>query len=175
MQEKNICILVYENDQDVSLAIEQLQKQQFNLKTVSIVGNGNTAFDSSAENRHLGIYVLDEMIQLQSKKGGLWEDMWLKFSDRLLFLLPNFGALVAMGPIVRMMVETYDDLDIRSNLSVLGAALLGMGVPRDSIKQYEEELKAGKFFLMVNAVRSEVEHCSHILHSKEYQATVHLA
>ena len=145
MLEKNICILLYSSDQDAWLAFERLQEKPFNLKTVSIVGNGNTSVDQSTEVQPLGVYVLDEALHFQGKKGGFWESLWLNFSDRLFFLLPNSGALVAMGPIVRMMVETHDDIDIRSNLSVFGAALLNMGVPGDSIRRYEEELKVGKF------------------------------
>jgi hypothetical protein len=42
-------------------------------------------------------------------------------------------------------------------LSTLGAALVSLGIPKDSILEYETEIKAGKFMLLAHGTAAEIE------------------
>jgi hypothetical protein len=48
-------------------------------------------------------------------------------------------------------------------VSALGAGLIGMGIPKDSVVQYELALKTDKFLLMVHGTISEVEKARDII------------
>jgi hypothetical protein len=50
-------------------------------------------------------------------------------------------------------------------LSAIGAGLFSIGVPKDSIVQYEVALKTDKFLLMVSGSAAEVEKAKAIIES----------
>ena len=61
-------------------------------------------------------------------------------------------------------------------LSVLGAALWGMGIPKDSILRYETALKADKFLLILHGNKEETQRVKSILETtKAEESTLHAA
>lgn len=50
-----------------------------------------------------------------------------------------------------------------AGLSVLGASLYGLGIPKDSILRYETALRADKFVLIVHGAALETTHAKDIL------------
>jgi hypothetical protein len=48
-------------------------------------------------------------------------------------------------------------------LSAIGAGLVGIGIPKDSILKYELDLKTDKFLLLVHGAAEEVEKARSIL------------
>lgn len=48
-------------------------------------------------------------------------------------------------------------------LSALGAALVGIGIPKDSVLQYETALKADKFLLVAHGTQDEVARAREVL------------
>jgi hypothetical protein len=60
-------------------------------------------------------------------------------------------------------------------LSALGAALASIGIPKNSILQYEANVKAGKFLLILHGTPQEVEHAKGSLDSTQAtETTVHV-
>jgi hypothetical protein len=61
-------------------------------------------------------------------------------------------------------------------LSAIGAGLYGMGIPKDSVVQYEMALKTDKFLLMVHGTAAEVENAKDIIEStRPVNVTLHSA
>jgi hypothetical protein len=61
-------------------------------------------------------------------------------------------------------------------LSALGAALYGLGIPKDSVVEYETALKADKFLLMVHGTAQEaVEAKSVIEGTQKIHMSLHTA
>jgi hypothetical protein len=52
---------------------------------------------------------------------------------------------------------------VGGGLGSLGAALYSLGIPRNSILEYEAALKADKFLLLAHGTESEVERAREIL------------
>jgi len=169
MPDKNTCILSYSNSQEVLQAIRKLQANNFNLSTVSIIGNGNDKNECV-----VGIYRKAGQTRFYGAQAMFWESLWQTFDGELFLMVPESESLTAAGLIVSLLVKEQDDVDIHG-FSVLGAALFKMGVPGESIHQYESAIKAEKILLIVNARRTEVERSCEILHSESQRATVHLA
>ena len=169
MPEKNTCILSYISSKDALHAIRKLQAQNFNLAAVSIVSNGNYKKEHA-----VGIYTKDGSTHFQGAQSMFWESLWQHLNGELFFVAPELELLVAAGFIVELLIKEQGDVNIHG-FNVLGAALFNMGVPGDSISQYEAAIKAGRILLIVNDKRDEVERSCEILHSEMQQATVHLA
>jgi len=171
MSEKNTCILLYPNYQDVWQAIRTLQVQNFNLQTLSIAGSA-----ISEEEHVAGIYMEDNgCIHFRGAQAVFWENLLQLFNGELSLALSGQGALVIVGAIVRLLRQEQDDLDFHSCLNAFDVVLFNMGIPGDSISQYKTAISAGNILLIVNARRKEVERSCEILHSETQQATVHLA
>lgn len=170
MSKKNACVLLYPNYQDARQAVEKLQTQNFNMKTVSIIGKGDASLQ-----QHFGTSAIDKQVGFHNISARWRESLWNIPGGVLFFTLADFGALVAAGSIVALLMQEKNDMDINKGFTVLATALFNMGIPGESIKQYEEAVKAEKILLTVNGVRSDVEQACHILHNETQQATVHIA
>ena len=71
-------------------------------------------------------------------------------------MLPGFGPLLAAGPVVSWIVGALEGPAVTSSLSALGAGLLSIGIPEDSILEYETQLKAGKYVVIAHGTLVEV-------------------
>jgi len=57
--------------------------------------------------------------------------------------------------------------------SVLAAALTSVGIPKNSVIQYEADLKANKFLLIASGTAAQVEQARAILAERGGKAQVH--
>ncbi len=170
MPEKKTCILIYTTYEDVWQAVKKLQAQKINLAAVSVVGSANPQ-----EEQVVGLYTNDSYKDLTVTQAAFWQSLLRILGGELFFVAPEFDSLFAVGAIIPLLVKKKDDIDILGRFGILAAALFSMGVPEDSVRQYEAEINAGNILLIVNSKRTEVERSCEILHSKIQQATVHLA
>jgi len=168
--EKNTCILLYPTYGDVWQAVKKLQAQKINLATVSVVGKAN-----DKEEQVIGVKANGGKKYFRCTQVKFWQRLRKILDGELSFITPEFDALSAAGAIVLLLVKEKDDIDIHGQFSAFAAALFSMGVPANSIRQYETEIKTGKILLIVNSKRAEVERCCEILHSEMQRATVHQA
>ena len=60
------------------------------------------------------------------------------------------------GPLVAALVSGLEGAVVVGGMSVLGAALVGLGVPQHSAIKYETESAAGKFVLIVHGTAQEI-------------------
>jgi len=60
------------------------------------------------------------------------------------FFIPGIGPLLVAGPLVTWILGALEGAVVMGGISALGAALVSIGIPENSVLQYEAELKAGK-------------------------------
>ncbi|VAW56834.1 hypothetical protein MNBD_GAMMA07-2096 [hydrothermal vent metagenome] len=147
-----------------------MQAQKINLAAVSVVGNTN-----DEEGQVVGVYTNAGSKYFQGAQSAFWQSLWEILDGELFFVTPEFDALSAAGAIVPLLVKEKDDIDILGRFSALAEVLFSMGIPENSVRQYEAEIKTGNILLIVNSKRAEVERSCEILHSEMQQATVHFA
>lgn len=170
MSKKNTCVLLYSSQQDAEQGIDKLQKQAFNMETLSIVGKGY-----HNEEHPIGLYTSGEQLRFKGAQATFWEHLSNQLSGAAFFWLPDFGPLAAAGPIVSLLAEGQESIEVGGGLSLLAVEFFSMGIPRDSISQYEKAIKLGKIMLIVHGMRSDVELACQILHSETQQVAVHMA
>jgi hypothetical protein len=81
-----------------------------------------------------------------------------------LFLsIPVVGHIVVLGYLASMVLYGIENAVVVGGLSALGAAIYGIGVPKDSVIQYETALKADSFLVMAHGPADEVARAETIL------------
>jgi hypothetical protein len=102
--------------------------------------------------------------------------MWGILFGSALFLIPGIGPLVMAGPIVAWIVGALEGAAVVGGLSALGAGLYSIGIPKESILEYETSLKAGMFILVFHGTPDEVTRAKAILSTSGASETrLHLA
>lgn len=167
---KNCCIAIYTNSDAVEQALGELQTAGCDLRQVSVIARGCQGKDYP-----VGIFRSEDRIRFLGKQGIFWDNLWNRLADSAFFWEPDFGPLAVAGPIVNMMVRGLEGVDIGDGFSLPGTALFIVGVPRGSIHQYEQAVKADQCLLIIHGERDAVEQACEILHSEMQQVTVHIA
>jgi hypothetical protein len=73
------------------------------------------------------------------------------------FAIPGLGPVLVAGPLVAWIVGALEGAAVVGGVSAIGAGLIGIGIPKDSVVKYELALKTDKYLLMVHGTASEVE------------------
>lgn len=73
------------------------------------------------------------------------------------------------GPIVAAIVSALEGVAVVGGLSALSGALVSLGVPENKALEYETEILAGKFVLIVHGTHEEVTRAGQLLEQTENQ------
>lgn len=87
-------------------------------------------------------------------------------------MIPGFGPLVVFGPLVSWIVGALEGAAVVGGLSALDAALYSIGIPQDSIVQYETAIQSDKFLVIAHGTADEVAMAKRIIetHGAAYTA-----
>ena len=151
MSEMNSVVAIFESHNQAEDAVRDLQKSGFDMKKLSIVGK-----DYHTDEQVVGYYNAGDRMLYWGKLGAFWGGLWGLLFGSAFFLVPGIGPLVVAGPLVTWIVGALEGAVVMGGFSALGAALASIGIPENSILQYEASLKAGKFLLILHATPQEV-------------------
>jgi len=158
MTQNNAVVGVYNSHTDAEASIKELQRSGFNMKKLSIVGK-----DYHTEEHVVGYYNTGDRMKVWGKLGAFWGGLWGMLFGSALFIIPGIGPLVVFGPLVGWIVGALEGAVVMGGLSALGAALYGIGIPKDSIMKYETALKSDKFLVIAHGTADEVAKAKSIL------------
>ena len=79
------------------------------------------------------------------------------------FVIPGIGPLLVAGPLVAWIVGALEGAVVVGGAGAIGAGLFSIGIPKDSVLNYELALKTDKYLLMVQGTASEVDRAREIL------------
>ncbi len=85
----------------------------------------------------------------------------------------GFSALRLLGYLATAIISAVEGAVTVGGLSALGAALYGIGTPRDSVLDYEADVKADSFLVVAHGSNAEMERARTILHTAD-PARLHL-
>ena len=171
MLKNNSVIAMFAEHPQAEEAVKQLQQAGFDMKTLSIIGQGY-----HSEENVVGYYTTGERMKHWGKFGAFWGGMWGLLFGSAMFMIPGVGPIIAAGPIVAWIVGALEGAAVVGGLSAIGAGLYGVGIPKDSVLEYETSLKAGQFMLVVHGTPDEVTRAQAILSASAATETrLHLA
>jgi len=169
MADTSSAVAIYGSHGDAEEAVKELQKSGFDMKKLSIVGK-----DYQTEEHVVGYYNTGERVATWGKFGAFWGWIWgLLFGSAFLFI-PGIGPVIIGGPILTWILGALETSAVVAGLSAVGAALVGFGIPKDSVVRYETALKASKYVLIAHGTPDEVNKAKAIIdQSKAEESSVH--
>lgn len=139
----NSVVAVYETHVAAEQALLRLQKAGIDMRRLSIAGR-----HYQTEEHAVGFYTAQDRMKFWGGTGAVWGALWGVLVGSAFFLLPAVGPLVVMGPLVGSMALTLEGAAVGGATGVLASALVNLGLPKDSVVEYELEVKAGKFLVI---------------------------
>mgnify|MGYP001546449447 FL=1 len=160
MNNSESIVAIYPTHLAAEAAIKELQQSGFDMKKLSIVGR-----DYHTDEHVVGYYNAGDRMKAWGKRGAFWGWIWGCLFGSAFFLIPGLGPLVVAGPFVGWLVGALESAVVVGGLSALGAGLFSLGIPKDSILQYETALKTDKFVLIIHGSAAETTHARQVLTS----------
>ena len=168
MSEMNSVVAIFESHNQAEDAVRDLQKSGFDMKKLSIVGK-----DYHTDEQVVGYYTAGDRVMYWAPLRAFWAGLWGLLLVRRC-LCPGRRPLLVAGPLAGWMVGVLEGVVVGGGLGTLGAALASIGIPENSILQYEASLKAGKFLLILHAPPQEVERAKDRLdNTQATESTIH--
>ena len=161
----NAVVAIYKSHGEAEAAIKELQRSGFDMKKLSIVGR-----DYHTDEHVVGYYNTGDRMKHWGKMGAFWGGVWGLLFGSAFFLIPGVGPLLIAGPLVGWLVGALEGAVVVGGLSALGAGLYGMGIPRDSVLQYETAIKSGRFVVIAHGSEAETVHAREIINRTNPEA-----
>jgi len=151
-------VAVYPSHLAAEAAVKELQQSGFDMKNLSIVGR-----DYHTDEQVVGYYNAGDRMKAWGKTGAFWGGMWGLLFGSAFFWVPGVGPLLVAGPLVSWIVGALEGAVVVGGLSAVGAGLFSLGIPKDSLLQYETAIKTGKFVLVAHGTADETSRARDIL------------
>ena len=94
------------------------------------------------------------------------------FFGGLFLTIPVVGHVIVLGYLPSMAIYGIGNAILVGGLSALGAALYGIGIPKDSVIQYETAVKADCFLVMAHGRADEIARAKAILARSSLHASM---
>ncbi len=128
MTKNDSIVATYASHETAEAAIKELEQSGFDLKKLSIVGR-----DYHTDEHVVGYYNAGDRMKYWGGVGAFWGWIWGLLFGTAFFAIPGIGPLVMAGPIVGWIVAALEGAVVVGGLSALGAGLVSLGIPKDSI------------------------------------------
>ncbi len=151
-------VAAFDTHMEAESAVKELERSGFDMKKLSIVGKGY-----HSEEHPVGFYTSGDRMLSWGSVGAFWGGLWGLLVGAAFLWIPGFGPIAAAGPFVHMLVTGVEGAAVVGGLSVVGAALASLGVPKKSVVKYERQLKANKYLLIAHGRTDEVETVRRVL------------
>jgi hypothetical protein len=158
--EENSVVAVFGEHSGAENAIKELKKTGFDIKRFSIVGR-----DLQSEDNVIGFYTTGDRLAYWGQRGAFWGGLWGLLVGAAFLIIPGIGPVVVAGPVASWIVGALEGAIFVGGVSVLGAGLVSVGIPRDSVLKYETSVKAGKFLLILHGTAAEAEKVRDVLNA----------
>ncbi|MEO8319667.1 MAG: general stress protein [Bradyrhizobium sp.] len=152
MKSVDTVIAVFADHPAAETAIKKLAASGFDMKALSVVGKGY-----HSDEKITGFYNAGDRIKLWGTRGAFWGGLWGLFFGGLFITVPVVGQVFVLGYLASMAISAIEGALIVGGVNALGAALFSIGIPKDSVIQYETTVKADGFLVMAHGSAAEVE------------------
>ena len=161
MAQNDAVIAVFADHHGADAAVKRLvEGGGLDVKNISVVGKGY-----HTEETVVGFYNAGERIRFWGKRGAFWGGLWGLFFGGLFMSVPVVGHVIVLGYLATMAIAAIESAVVVGGLSALGAALYSLGIPKDSVVEYEMAVKADGFLVMAHGTAAEMVRAKEILHA----------
>ena len=158
MENTNTVIAVFPDHTAAETAIKKLTAAGFEMKNLSVVGKGY-----HTDEKVVGFYNTGDRVKFWGTRGAFWGGFWGLFLGGLFMAVPAVGQVVVLGYLASIAIAAIENAAIVGGISALAAALYSIGVPKDSVIQYETALKTDSFLVTAHGPAAEIARARTIL------------
>jgi hypothetical protein len=158
METIDTVIAVFAGHNNAETAIKKLAGAGFDMKNLSLVGKGYHTDEKAVD-----LYSSGDRIKFWGSRGAFWGGFLGLFLGGLFTTIPVVGHVVVLGYLAAIAISTIENAVIVGGLSALGAAIYSMGVPKNSVLQYETAIKADDYLVMAHGSSADVARALGIL------------
>jgi hypothetical protein len=151
-------IAVYAKHTQADAAIRKLVEDGFAMRQLSVVGKGY-----HTEEKATGFYNMGDRVKFWGSRGAMWGGLWGLFFGGLFLTIPIVGHVVVLGYLASMAISAVETAVLVGGMSAIGAALVSIGIPKDSVISYEAAVKADSFLVMAHGTADEMARAQGIL------------
>ena len=162
MTKNNAIVAVFTDHQTAESAVRKLAEGGLDIKHFSIVGKGY-----HSEEKVVGFYNAGDRIMFWGQNGAMWGGLWGLFFGGILMTVPVVGSVVVLGHLAAMAFAAVEGAVVVGGLSALGAAIFSLGIPKDSVIDYETALKADGFLIVAHGSVDEMARAKTILETMQ--------
>ncbi len=170
MLKENTGVIILSTHEEAENAVKELQRSGFDMKKLSIVGK-----DYHTEEHVVGYYNVGDRMSFWGKRGAFWGGLWGVLFGSAFLMVPGIGPLVVAGPLVSAIVGGLQGAVIVGGMSVIGAGLYNIGIPKNSIIEYETAIKSDRFIVVVHGSAEELVKAKDVLVNMGHDVQVHSA
>jgi len=162
-------VAIYDTHEQAEHAIKELQQAGVDMKSLSIA-----ARDTHTDEHVVGYYNAGDRMKYWGKMGAFWGGFWGLLFGSAMFAIPGLGPILVAGPLVAWIVAGLEGAAVVGGVSAVGAGLVSIGIPKDSVVKYDVALKTDKFLLVVHGTPDDVDKAKDIIAGTEHRSyTVH--
>lgn len=158
MTKNHAVVAVFADHTAAEAAIRKLAGDGLDMKHFSIIGKGY-----HMEEKVIGFYNTGDRVKFWGQNGALWGGLWGLFFGGIFMTMPVVGPVIVLGHLATMVFAAIEGAVVVGGLNALGAALYSVGIPRDSVIQYEQALKADGFVVVAHGPVEELARAKMIL------------
>jgi hypothetical protein len=151
-------IAVFADHPAAEAVVKRLLAAGFETKNLSVVGKGY-----HTDEKVVGFYNIGDRVKFWGTRGAFWGGLWGLFLGGLFLTVPVVGHVVVLGYLASVAIGAIENAVVVGGLSAIGAALYSMGIPKDSVVQYETAVKADSFLVMAQGAAEEIARAKAIL------------
>ncbi len=96
-----------------------------------------------------------------------WGGLWGLFIGGMFIAVPVVGPVIVLGYVAAVAASALEGALLVGGLSAFGAALASIGIPRDSVIEYETAVRADNFLVMAHGAADNVARAKAILATAE--------
>jgi hypothetical protein len=131
--------------------VAALNRAGFDMTQVSLVGNGS----ASSEHAH-GFFTVADRVKAWAGTGSLWGAGWGLLLGAAIVVMPPIGVVVAAGPFVAILLAVLEGAAVVGGVSAIAAALTELGLSPEHAANYESDVKADRFLVIVHGSPADV-------------------
>lgn len=158
MEKTDTVVAVFHDHEAAEAVVKQLAGAGFAIEQLSVIGKGY-----HTEEKVVGFYNTGDRVRFWGTRGAFWGGLWGLFFGGLFITIPPVGSLVMLGYLAAAVIVAIENAAVVGGLSALGAALFSIGIPKNSVVEYEAAVRADGFVVMAHGTTDEVARAKAIL------------
>ena len=158
MTKQETAIGLFNDHSGAEAAVKKLASSGFDITNLSVVGKGY-----HAEEQVVGFYNVGDRVVFWGSRGAFWGGLWGLFFGGVFLTLPFTGSIIVLGSLAGIVISALESALVVGGLSSLGAALYSIGIPKNSVIEYETAIKADGFMVLAHGSSDQVARAKTIL------------